>query len=67
MCSKVSAPLLGAELKAQNLNGFSDPVNLYDDDVIRDPWPHYERLRELGPVVWIEALGNYAFTQYDTV
>ena len=49
------------------MNGSSDPVNLYDDDVIRDPWPHYERLRELGPVVWMEALGNYAFTQYDTV
>jgi cytochrome P450 len=49
------------------LNGSSDLVNLYDDDVIRDPWPHYERLRELGPVVWMEALGNYAFTQYDTV
>ena len=49
------------------MNGPSDPVNLYDDDVIRDPWPHYARLRDLGPVVWMEALGNYAFTDYDTV
>ncbi len=45
----------------------SDPVNLYDDDVIRDPWPHYARLRAKGPVVWMEALGNFAFTQYETV
>ena len=45
----------------------NDPVNLYDDDVIRDPWPHYARLREKGPVVWMEALGNHAFTHYDTV
>ncbi|MCO4825534.1 MAG: cytochrome P450, partial [Amylibacter sp.] len=45
----------------------SDPVNLYDDAVIRNPWPHYARLRDLGPVVWLESLGNYAFTQYDTV
>ncbi|MEP1209429.1 MAG: cytochrome P450 [Rhizobiaceae bacterium] len=44
-----------------------DPTNLYDDDVIRDPWPHYERLRAKGPVVWMEALGNYAFTRYDVV
>ena len=45
----------------------SDPVNLYDDDVICNPWPHYARLREKGPVIWMEALGNYAFTHYDTV
>ena len=45
----------------------SDPVNLYDDAVIRDPWPHYTRLRAKGPVVWMEALGNFAFTHYDTV
>ncbi|WP_298860084.1 hypothetical protein [uncultured Sulfitobacter sp.] len=49
------------------MNGPSDPVNLYDVDVIRDPWPHYAHLRDLGPVVWMEALGNYAFTDYDTV
>ena len=45
----------------------SDPVNIYDDAVIRDPWPHYARFRDKGPVVWMEALGNYAFTRYDTV
>ena len=45
----------------------SDPVNLYDDDVIENPWPYYTRLRNLGPVVWMTALGNYAFTHYDTV
>ena len=45
----------------------SDDVNLYDDDVIADPWPHYARLRAKGPVVWMDALGNYAFTTYDAV
>lgn len=45
----------------------SDAINLYDDAVIRDPWPHYDRLRAKGPVVWLSALGNYAFTDYDTV
>ena len=42
-------------------------MNLYDDAVIKDPWPQFARLREKGPVVWMEALGNYAFTQYDVV
>lgn len=45
----------------------SDPTNIYDDAVIRDPWPHYARLRDLGPVVWMEALGNYALTTYQAV
>ena len=45
----------------------SDDVDLYADDVIRDPWPHYARLRAKGPVVWMVAHGNYAFTQYDIV
>lgn len=45
----------------------TDSVNLYDDEVIENPWPHYARLREKGPVVWMEALGNFAFTHYDIV
>lgn len=45
----------------------SDDVDLYANDVIRDPWPHYARLRAKGPVVWMAAHGNYAFTQYDIV
>ena len=49
------------------MNCPSDPVNLYDDSVILDPWPHYARLRASGPVVWLDALGNYALTQYDSV
>ena len=44
-----------------------DDVDLYDDAVIKTPWPHYARLREKGPVVWMSSLGNYAFTRYDTV
>lgn len=45
----------------------SDDVDLYDDTVIQNPWPHYARLRALGPVVWMSTLGNYAFTHYDVV
>ena len=49
------------------MNFPSDLIDLYDDGVILNPWPHYARLRDLGHVVWMEALGNYAFTQYDMV
>lgn len=45
----------------------SDDVDLYADEVIRDPWPHYARLRAKGPVIWMAVHGNYAFTQYDIV
>lgn len=45
----------------------SDNVDLYADEVIRDPRPHYARLRAKGPVVWMAAHGNYAFTQYEIV
>ncbi len=45
----------------------TDATNLYDNDVIREPWPYYTRLRDKGPVVWMEALGNFALTQYDAV
>ena len=45
----------------------TDNIDLYSDEVIRNPWPHYARLREKGPVVWMAANGNYAFTQYDIV
>lgn len=45
----------------------TDDIDLYSDEVILNPWPHYARLREKGPVVWMAAHGNYAFTQYDIV
>ncbi|WP_424833023.1 cytochrome P450 [Ruegeria sp.] len=44
-----------------------DDVDLYSDEVIQNPWPHYTRLRDKGPVVWMSEHGNYAFTQYSTV
>jgi hypothetical protein len=30
--------------------------DLYAEEVIRDPYPVYARLRELGPVVWLSHL-----------
>jgi hypothetical protein len=42
-------------------------ADFYSDAFIRDPWPHYARMRELGPVVWLPEHGNFALTRHATV
>ncbi|EHR03973.1 cytochrome P450 [Bradyrhizobium sp. WSM471] len=42
-------------------------VDLYDDDVLRDPYPHYRALRELGAVVWLSRNGLYALGRFEDV
>ncbi len=39
-------------------------VNLYTDEAILDPYPHYRRLRDTGPVVWLPAHRVYALPRY---
>lgn len=39
--------------------------DLFSDDVVGDPLPHYAALRELGPVVWLPATEVYAVPRYD--
>ncbi|TDB91936.1 cytochrome P450 [Actinomadura sp. KC216] len=41
--------------------------DLYEEDAILEPYPHYERLRALGPVVWLEAHQVYALPRYAEV
>ncbi len=43
-----------------------DP-DIFDDAAIRDPFPHYEAIRELGPVVRLAAQGIYAVGRYAEV
>ena len=40
-------------------------VDLYCDEAIRDPFPHYAAMRALGAVVYLPAHDNYAITRYD--
>jgi cytochrome P450 len=40
------------------------PHDIFTDEVLSDPHPHYRALRELGPVVWLEAHGMYALPRY---
>ncbi|MFL6160011.1 MAG: cytochrome P450 [Marmoricola sp.] len=40
-------------------------ANLFSPASSTDPYPHYRRLRELGPVVWLPRHRVYAITSYD--
>lgn len=42
-------------------------LDLYSDDVLAEPYPHYRRLREAGSVVWLERYNVWAITRYDAV
>ena len=41
--------------------------DLYADEVIRDPYPVYARLRAMGPVVWLSQQQVYALPRYAEV
>jgi cytochrome P450 len=42
-------------------------VDFYSDEFILDPYPHYARMRELGSIVYLPRLGNYAVTRFAEV
>lgn len=42
-------------------------VDLYSDEVLRDPYPHYRTLRELGAAVWLPRHDLYAIGRFDEV
>lgn len=42
-------------------------VDPYDEGFLADPYPHYEALREAGPVVWLRPLGVYAVARHAEV
>ncbi|WP_296745727.1 cytochrome P450 [Mesorhizobium sp.] len=41
--------------------------DFYSDEFIADPWPHYARMRALGPVVWLPQHQNFALTHHSAV
>ncbi len=41
--------------------------DLYTDGALAEPYGHYRALRDLGPVVWLEAHGVYAVVRYTDV
>jgi cytochrome P450 len=42
-------------------------LDLFADDVLLDPYPHYAELRELGGVVHLPTNDVYALTRYDVI
>jgi cytochrome P450 len=42
-------------------------LDLFSDEVIEDPYPHFRRLRDAGPAVWLESSGAWALLRYDVV
>jgi cytochrome P450 len=42
-------------------------LDLFADDALAEPYEHYRRLRELGPVVWLSAHDLYAVPRYADV
>lgn len=42
-------------------------IDLWADGVLRNPYPSYEVLRSLGPVVWMSRYDAYALTRYEEV
>lgn len=42
-------------------------VDLYSDEVLRDPYPHYRALRDLGPAVWLPRNDLWALSRHKDV
>ena len=45
----------------------STDLDMFTDEGLRDPYPLYQELRDLGPVVRLNAHGMYAFPRYRQV
>ncbi len=42
-------------------------IDVFSDEVLQDPYPHYAKLREAAPVVWLEKNNLWALTRYQTI
>ncbi|MPY55687.1 cytochrome P450 [Streptomyces spongiae] len=42
-------------------------TDLFSEDVVVDPYPHYRRLRDLGPVAYLTSQQMHALGRYDEV
>lgn len=45
----------------------SSDINLFADEVLLNPYPSYDTLREMGGAVWLKNSGAYVLTRYDDV
>ena len=42
-------------------------MDIFGDEVLSDPYPHYRELRDLGPVVYLDAHDIFTLARYDDV
>jgi cytochrome P450 len=42
-------------------------MDIFSDEVLLDPYPHYKELRDLGPVVYLEQHDIFALARYEQV
>jgi cytochrome P450 len=42
-------------------------IELYATEALLDPFPLYKTLRDIGPVVWLEAYGMFILSRYADV
>ncbi len=42
-------------------------VDLYDEDLVADPYPHYKAIRDLGRAVWLPKNEMWALGRYDDI
>jgi len=47
--------------------GPESDLDMFCDDVLLDPYPHYAELREMGSAVWLNRIGMYIMTRFDDV
>lgn len=40
-------------------------IDLYDEQVLLDPYPAYRSLRDLGPAVWLEKYDVYVLARFE--
>jgi cytochrome P450 len=53
-------------MKSNSNRPISD-IDLFSDDVLRDPYPFYRQLRDQAPAVWLKPTEMYALTRFEDV
>ncbi|WP_109529335.1 cytochrome P450 [Nocardia aurea] len=48
-------------------SAFETDIDLFSDEVLLDPFPHYKALRDAGPVVYLSKYDLYGLFRYDQV
>ncbi|MDX1580800.1 MAG: hypothetical protein R3360_04155, partial [Alphaproteobacteria bacterium] len=52
---------------AAEQNSDAPEINLFDPDVLKDPWDAYKTLRDDAPVYFVPQMGLHVVTRYDLV